>query len=375
MILESIKYAEFKGTNKEWSLTHPNLGKVNLIVGKNASGKTRTVNIISSLSNLLSGKVKPNLQSSDYNVVFKDKGVDIQYKFIIAESKVVSEELIKNRKILLKRNKGGKGKIVTYPSNKSVNFQTPDSELTSNVRRDSVQHPFFEDLYSWSSKLHLYRFGKEMGQDKLMLSKQDVVNEPKLKEAEGVFATFKEGKEKYGMKFVNSVIKDMGSIGYNLEYIKIDKPTNIVANMELLCLVIKERDIIKPISQLEISTGMFRALSLIIQINYYAFASKQNCILIDDIGEGLDFDRATKLIEIIIKKAENSDTQLIMSTNDRFVMNNVPLKYWSIIQRNNKGSKIFNYQNSKKIFDEFEFTGLNNFDFFSKDFFEKGFKK
>ncbi|MES1225487.1 MAG: ATP-binding protein, partial [Bacteroidota bacterium] len=60
---------------------------------------------------------------------------------------------------------------------------------------------------------------------------------------------------------------------------------------------------------------------------------------------------------------------------DRFVMNKVPLKYWSIIQRNLSGSKIFNYKNSKKVFDEFEFTGLNNFDFFSKNFFENGFKK
>ncbi len=125
---------------------------------------------------------------------------------------------------------------------------------------------------------------------------------------------------------------------------------------------------------MDISQGMFRALSLIIQINYFSFLNKPSCIVIDDIGEGLDFERATKLIQLLIQKSEKSDVQLIMSTNDRFVMNNVPLKYLSIIQRVSKGSKIYNYQNSKKIFDEFEFTGLNNFDFFAKKFFEKGLK-
>jgi hypothetical protein len=57
-----------------------------------------------------------------------------------------------------------------------------------------------------------------------------------------------------------------------------------------------------------------------------------------------------------------------MSTNDRFVMNNVPLEYWQVIQRDGGKCKIFNYKNSKEKFDDFEYTGLNNFDFLATDF-------
>jgi len=57
-----------------------------------------------------------------------------------------------------------------------------------------------------------------------------------------------------------------------------------------------------------------------------------------------------------------------MSTNDRFVMNNVPLEYWQVIQRKGGECRIYNYQNSKDIFDEFTYTGLNNFDFLATDF-------
>jgi hypothetical protein len=65
-----------------------------------------------------------------------------------------------------------------------------------------------------------------------------------------------------------------------------------------------------------------------------------------------------------------------MSTNDRFVMNNVPLEYWTVMHR--AGTKLLsiNYRNSKELFEEFELIGLNNFDFFtSKSFLNNLDKK
>jgi hypothetical protein len=64
-----------------------------------------------------------------------------------------------------------------------------------------------------------------------------------------------------------------------------------------------------------------------------------------------------------------------MSTNDRFVMNNVPFKYWQLIDRKGGECKVYNYQNSKEIFDEFKYTGLNNFDFLATDFINSDWKQ
>jgi AAA15 family ATPase/GTPase len=119
---------------------------------------------------------------------------------------------------------------------------------------------------------------------------------------------------------------------------------------------------------------MFRALSLLIQLNYTLMIRLPVCVLIDDIGEGLDFYRARALINLLIKKVENTPVQLIMTTNDRFVMNGVPLKYWSIIERSGGKCKVYNYKNSRTSFDEFDFTGLSNFDFFtSKSFLQSDY--
>jgi len=59
-----------------------------------------------------------------------------------------------------------------------------------------------------------------------------------------------------------------------------------------------------------------------------------------------------------------------MATNDRFVMNTVPLEYWSVLERRGAVVKVHNRENAKQKFEDFRFTGLNNFDFFASDFLE-----
>jgi hypothetical protein len=54
-------------------------------------------------------------------------------------------------------------------------------------------------------------------------------------------------------------------------------------------------------------------------------------------------------------------------------MNGVPLEYWSVIERQAGLAKLHNIHNSKEIFDDFKFTGLNNFDFFATQFYIEGF--
>ena len=65
--------------------------------------------------------------------------------------------------------------------------------------------------------------------------------------------------------------------------------------------------------------------------------------------------------------------QFFMTSNDRHVMNQISLKYWSVISRDRTKSIFYDYQNSKETFDDFKYTGLNNFDFLTTDFYKEGF--
>ena len=56
MMLKSIKFRESMGRDTEWLLDDLTLSPSNLLVGKNATGKTRTLNVIHFLSTLFTGQ-------------------------------------------------------------------------------------------------------------------------------------------------------------------------------------------------------------------------------------------------------------------------------------------------------------------------------
>ena len=69
MRLESIEYIEHEGNPQEWSMKGLSLGAKNLIVGENASGKSRALNIIHGLARSLLGLQSPT-QSGKYEACF-----------------------------------------------------------------------------------------------------------------------------------------------------------------------------------------------------------------------------------------------------------------------------------------------------------------
>lgn len=377
MFLESIKYAEFERTRREWKLEEFALDNINLIVGKNATGKSRILNLIGNFANLLCGYRKMVFLSGNYEVTFDNNGKKIGYVLKYERSKILSEKLTTDSKVYLNRTARSTGKIYYEKERRNLEFQIPVNELAVFARRDSIQHPFLDDLYSWGKSVKHYRFGTTLGQDRLAVFAEAGDREREqavdLKDTHGVVVIFRKGIAELKERFVDSIIKDMGTIGYDLQHISLAKPHGLVAHGapigRPIGLQAQESDLRAGTDQGSMSQGMFRALSLITQITYSQLTNTPSCILVDDIGEGLDYERASALIKLVVEKARGKSIQLIMATNDRFVMNSVPLEYWAVIDRTGGKCRIYNYRNSRKIFEDFKLTGLNNFDFFSSNYY------
>ena len=377
MFLESIKYAEFERTRREWKLEEFALDNINLIVGKNATGKSRILNLIGNFANLLCGYRKMVFLSGNYEVTFDNNGKKIWYVLKYERSKILSEKLTTDSKVYLNRTARSTGKIYYEKERRNLEFQIPVNELAVFARRDSIQHPFLDDLYSWGKSVTHYRFGTTLGQDRLAVFAEAGDREREqavdLKDTHGVVVIFRKGIAELKERFVDSIIKDMGTIGYDLQHISLAKPYGLVVHGAAMGrpigLQVHESDLRAGTDQGKMSQGMFRALSLIVQITYSQLTSTPSCILVDDIGEGLDYERSSALIKLLVEKARGKSIQLIMATNDRFVMNSVPLEYWAIIDRTGGKCRIYNYRNSRKIFEDFKLTGLNNFDFFSSNYY------
>jgi len=382
MKLEQFYYKEFIDRPIIWALNDFSLNKsVNLLVGRNATGKTRTIDRISAFASLIIGKQVMSLEiidSTDFAASFVDDSHTYSYSLGTRNRNIGYEEFVLDNVTKLKRTSDGTGKIYYENEKKDIPFQVSDNRLIASFRRDKIQHPYLENLYKWADGLRCYYFGnsRDMGQRNMLAT----VNPDEFSNGEfNTRQTFRinelylRAKKELGDDFDIKIVSYMQRIGYDISNLTVEiNPHTAVVEEDkspLYMLCVKENDRNANLYQTGMSQGMFRALSLLIQITYNTMSNLSSTILIDDIGEGLDFERSTKLINLLIELAEKNDNiQLIMSTNDRYVMNKVPFKYWQLINRKGGECNVYNYQNSKEIFDEFKFTGLNNFDFLATDF-------
>lgn len=380
MKLQRLKYSQFEGTPRAWLVDGLDFEETNLLVGKNASGKSKILNVIRNFSRILSGELQPTFKSGSYDAFFDFDGKPLRYFLSYKDSMVVEERFEISGKELLSRGAGGIGKLWAEKINDYIEFQTPEQQTAALSRRDSIQHPFFEVLFEWGNSVFYYPFGTPLGKDRFAIFNKEATSKPEPKNAEEVIGIFRQAEKKLGDGFLKTVCDGMRAIGYPISKVGLTTPVSVnvkidgVAANDVLCLFVQEDGLTAITDQNEMSQGMFRALSIIIQISYAEMTAHPSCILIDDIGEGLDFDRSSALIEQLVHRANQSRIQLIMTTNDRFVMNKVPLNTWTVLQRNGSQVRVYNYKNSKALFDQFEITGLNNFDFFSMNFVKESVK-
>jgi|JI10StandDraft_1071094.scaffolds.fasta_scaffold174852_2 energy-coupling factor transporter ATP-binding protein EcfA2 len=374
MVLQRLAYKEHPDTPRSWELVDFDLQEINLVVAKNAAGKSRTLNVIEGLGNLL---LSPNtiFGNAHYKATFKNSQQKVYTLNIgISEGRILNENLLIDNEPQIERIESNQGRMFNQDAGKFLSFELPENQLAC-TRRDRIQYPYLEDIHKWADTVRRFHFNTPLGKGNLHLPNTPTNVRPiNIKETERVLDAFASSNEKFDTLFKTKVIDDFNRIGYKIEDVLIGPLQSISLHPQIISnpigLLVKEVDREVETDQHEMSMGMFRALSILIFFNTYDLEGIEGCILIDDIGEGLDYEKSTNLINLLIEKSKSSSVQLIMSTNDKFVMNNTDLTYWQILKRKGSRVKLFNCRNAKEQFEEFKFTGLNNFDFFRSDLFE-----
>jgi energy-coupling factor transporter ATP-binding protein EcfA2 len=373
MRLTKISYTEYRGDPQEWVLDEMSFDDRNLLVGKNASGKSRILNVVAGLASQLNGSQLG--LSGDYSCEFSSEFGTYLYQISFRELLVTYEHLTIDGVVKMTRNDLGEGQIFTQnlgENGRDLGFQSPPNSLAAVSRRDSIQHPFLEPLHKWAAGLRHFRFGTNLGKDAFSVF---IPGGPKIddRDQSQISGIFRNAERMYGSSFLDPLKADLARVGYSVTNVRLGPPVSLRVHIpqggptEVFSLAVTETGMSAVVDQHSMSQGMYRVLSLLIWFNYFQLNGIAACCVIDDIGEGLDFERSCNLIELLREKSVSHNIQLIMSTNDKNVMNGVPLKEWAILVRTGSRVHVRNYENSKEVFDQFRFTGLSNFSFFELD--------
>lgn len=375
MILKALKYTRFEGELREWSIigkeddtnqSFAYFGNFNLLVGKNASGKSRTLEVIRKIANLFAGRIILNeavLSSEKFELIFEDEDTRYDYLLSYKNREVVEEKLSVNNKVILDR---AKEIIKDITTGKDLIIKTDSTHLMIAASVDN--EPIYERFVVWGRLFKNFLFSNQSEKNFLAKDLTHIAEEDQdIEDTSVLIYAFHKGCEAFGPEFVNEIKTGMAELGYfNITDIDI-KQTKGGYGISV------EEDSRYTVSQREMSQGMFRILSLLIQLTYVRMCKQSLCVLVDDMGEGLDYERSKGLIELLTKKISKTNIQFFMTSNDRYIMNKIPLRYWTVIDREQSKSIFYNYENSKENFEDFKYTGLNNFDFLASDFYSKGF--
>ena len=111
--LHSFEFEEFLGTPKHWKLENTTFREINLIVGRNASGKSRILAILTNLAKLLRGEVRGIFPHASYKICLQSPQETLIYELSTGADLVTRESLWVNAIPLLQRLDTGRGTITS----------------------------------------------------------------------------------------------------------------------------------------------------------------------------------------------------------------------------------------------------------------------
>jgi hypothetical protein len=308
-------------------------------------GKSRTVSALGQVARFIRGEADASMDDVECLLILEN-GNCLEYSFEIKDGEIQSEILRKDGQPLIRRERFS----ATMYNDEQVS--PPAGKLLIQVRRDTQRYPEIEEIIKWAEHTTMFVFSNITTSPK-SLSPYVISNEPMLPL---MFERIPEQKQKQLLSF-------MQELGYQIEAIEEHQREN-----GSKMLRIHEKGIGNPLTPFELSNGMFRVFCVLLYMLYSSTLSDARCLIIDHMGEGLDYMRSTRLGKIMFSYCEENHIQLLATSNDSFLMDAVDLQYWNILQR--KGGRVYslNNKNSKELFERFVRTGLSNFDILSSNF-------
>ena len=175
MNLITFEYIANQGLSNEWRVEKCEFGRFNLILGKNASGKSRLLNAIWNLAEALKGGGVLEPLNNEWHLLFNTDKPNCQLEYLLKVEKglVIKEQLFvhkhKNKFTLIERGESGGGVIWAEELGRQINFKSPMTRTAIAQRQDSIQHPFLKLFYNWAWAVLLNYYEAGTGLDNSLI--------------------------------------------------------------------------------------------------------------------------------------------------------------------------------------------------------------
>lgn len=340
MKLVSFTYKEYASG---WQLEKLPLRDLNLLVGKNSTGKTRTLQALRNVVDCLNGNGHLYCR---FELTFTDDNGTLVYQLDQNSEQIEYESLYKDETRLLERNADH---CMFY----GETINPPEQVLAIGSRRDTKKYTEAGLILQWAEHMSYFIFSN--------VTSSERSNSPFVMDS---------GMSLYKMyertpDIQQQIMVLLHKLGYDIEAVVID---TMESGRQRLFL--KERDVEFALGYTELSNGLFRVLSVLIYTLYSASLKNTRCLMIDDLGEGLDYQRSNMLGNIVFDFCKEHDIQLLATTNDSFLMDTIDLKYWTVLSRRGEVVTAISESTHPVMFHQFKMMGLNNFDLFASDFID-----
>lgn len=344
MYLSKLTYRD-----ADWEIDSIHFSQQSLIVGPNASGKSTVLRCIRNFVRIVLGYSKVDaLSDCQYELEFSNNIGIVTYTLHIQAGRVVKELLETSGTVRLVRNEKE-----SRVGDETVNV--PDTTLVLNARRDIVKYPDIEMVLTWVEKMSSFIFSN-------ILSSNSTVSPFTTNQIDICIMW-----EKLNETQKAAVKQWMQELRYNIK--TIDIAPNRIGEKSLYVV---EKDVQSPVIMGSMSNGMFRVLYLLVYLHYVA-GDTSGAVLIDDLGEGLDFFRSSSLGKKLFAFGHEHGVQMIVTSNDSFLVDTVDLSAWIILKRTGRVVSSFSAMTNPVEFARFRKLGLNNFDLIKTDFLVRYF--
>lgn len=344
MFLSKLTYRD-----ADWEIGPIHFSQQSLIVGPNASGKSTVLRCIRNFVRIVLGYSKVDaLPDCQYELEFSNDIGVVTYTLLIQAGRVVKELLKTGDTVRLVRDENG-SRVGEEPVN------VPETTLVLNARRDIVKYPDIEMVLTWVEKMSSFIFSNILSSNSSVspftTSQLDIcVMWEKLKETQ------------------KEAVKDwMRELRYNIK--TIDIALNKLGEKSLFVV---EDEVASPVIMGSMSNGMFRVLYLFVYLHYVA-SYTSGAVLIDDIGEGLDYFRSSSLGKKLFAFGQEHGVQMIVTSNDSFLVDTVDLSAWVLLKRTGRVVTSISAKTNPEDFARFRKLGLSNFDLMKTDFLVRYF--